>query len=94
MLAVSRYGTPIAMRLPFAARRLILREGVPRVTYTESIPAYHCLLGGAYHIDDSCPVGRMIPSELRATGPGAGALCRTCELRLAARDRRRSVNGA
>jgi hypothetical protein len=63
------------------------------VTNIKHADAYHCLLGGPYHIDESCPLGRAIPAELRGPGPGSDSLCRTCELRLEAGESRRRMDG-
>lgn len=64
------------------------------MTHIEDAESYHCLLGGPFHIDESCPLGRLIPAELRSPGPGAGSLCPTCELRLAAQESRVRVDRA
>lgn len=55
--------------------------------YREDTEAYRCILDGPYHLEPDCPVGRLIPPELRVQGHGGAAPCRTCEMRREARAR-------
>lgn len=40
-----------------------------------------------YHLLDDCPLGRLIPPELRQAGTGGRDLCPACEARQQARRR-------
>lgn len=64
------------------------------MTYVEDIGAYHCVLNGPYHLEEECPIGRLIPRELRISGTGEAGLCPACEARLEARLRRPAPSGS
>ncbi len=54
---------------------------------------YHSEMDSVYHALAHCPVGRMIPDELRSPGTGGRVtMCPACEARLTGR--RRSTSGA
>ena len=56
--------------------------------------SYRAVAGDVYHIDPTCPAGRLIPSEWRVEGQDELPLCPTCRARHAARPAQVSpVNG-
>jgi hypothetical protein len=48
---------------------------------------YRCLLEGPYHLEGDCPVGRLIPADLRVADQGGVEVCGTCIVRREARAR-------